>query len=259
MKLLIFLCFCALAAATPSSRIVGGEEADAGAWPWQVALFRYGKFRCGATIIGPKTAITAAHCLGGYNENFHVRAGTHRRNANCSANECIQQVVRNATIHPDYDSSGKLGYPNDIAVITWRDAIEEVEGLLNVKYINRTRRVDEIAKNCYITGWGKLSASVDSPLRLHEAKIDPITKARCLKDWKQINDGHLCLLDLHHMRTSGCSGDSGGPLVCEFSPGVWELAGVTSWGSATCDPTKPSVYSRISYFNDWIDSVVTSQ
>merc|ERR1712121_585098 len=64
-----------------------------------------------------------------------------------------------------------------------------------------------------------------------------------------IKGNHICVGKKH---TSGsCSGDSGGPLVCKEGDS-YTLAGVTSFGLVTCSTSYPSVYSRISYFRDWI-------
>ena len=52
-----------------TKRIVGGEEAVAGEWPWMTALFhsqgnadRPPYFKCGATLLSDKWIATAAHC-----------------------------------------------------------------------------------------------------------------------------------------------------------------------------------------------------
>ncbi|NWU20720.1 CTRC protein, partial [Dyaphorophyia castanea] len=49
------------------SRVVGGEDAVAHSWPWQVSL-EYGRSgywspTCGGTLIAPQWVLTAAHCI----------------------------------------------------------------------------------------------------------------------------------------------------------------------------------------------------
>jgi len=48
-----------------------------------------------------------------------------------------------------------------------------------------------------------------------------------------------------------CMGDSGGPLVGPNNV----LIAIASWG-VPCSMGYPDVYTRISYFHDWIDSVI---
>lgn len=45
------------------SRIIGGDEAWAHSWPWQVSLQFATMSACGGAVISPLWVISAAHCF----------------------------------------------------------------------------------------------------------------------------------------------------------------------------------------------------
>ena len=47
------------------SRVVGGKDAKAHSWPWQIGLHRNGGFMCGGSIINSRWIVTAAHRVHG--------------------------------------------------------------------------------------------------------------------------------------------------------------------------------------------------
>jgi len=49
----------------PAQRILGGRLAQDGEFPWQISLHKNRFFRCGGSIIGIKSIVTAAHCVQG--------------------------------------------------------------------------------------------------------------------------------------------------------------------------------------------------
>ena len=65
-------CRCGLSSAAGpgdvTPRIVGGEEAEYGEFPWQAALLRFGASKpfCGGIVLSSETILTAAHCLRGW-------------------------------------------------------------------------------------------------------------------------------------------------------------------------------------------------
>ena len=52
-----------------------------------------------------------------------------------------------------------------------------------------------------------------------------------------------------------CQGDTGGPLIC-LGEGNPYLVGIASWGNACGDVNAAGVYSKVSYFYDWMYSVM---
>lgn len=52
-------------------------------------------------------------------------------------------------------------------------------------------------------------------------------------------------------------GDSGGPLNCQGTDGAWGVHGIVSFGSGLkCNfPKKPTVFTQVSSYIDWISSV----
>jgi len=52
-----------------------------------------------------------------------------------------------------------------------------------------------------------------------------------------------------------CQGDSGGPMNFQNADGTWTAIGIASYIEG-CTLRSPSVYTRISFYRDWIDSYV---
>lgn len=65
---------------------------------------------------------------------------------------------------------------------------------------------------------------------------------------------HLLNLNIFFILNQG---DSGGPLMLLDENNRWKVIGLVSWGRRGCDPEFPTVYTRVSFFLDWIKKHAT--
>ncbi|XP_046847501.1 trypsin-like isoform X2 [Xenia sp. Carnegie-2017] len=251
-----------------TKRIVGGEEAVAGEWPWMVALFHsQGNheapyFKCGATLISEKWVATAAHCTLVLPQIFSVRLGEHDLNVKDNYEQDIS--VKNVVIHPSFGigaknlSTGKIGLyaEHDISLLE----------LSKPAYFNE--RVSPVCvdsgfpdfaegKDCYISGWGNKKLHTATEPKLLHVSVPLVSKETCNKEKSYggvITDNMVCA-GFEQGGKDTCEGDSGGPLLCE-KDNKWYLHGISSFGHDACAIAyKYGVYTRVSQFKKWIKDV----
>ncbi|NXR08074.1 CAC3 Proproteinase, partial [Semnornis frantzii] len=113
---------------------------------------------------------------------------------------------------------------------------------------------------CYLSGWGRLSTGGPLPDRLQQALLPVVDFERCTQpDWWGALAIRRTMICAGGDEKAGCNGDSGGPLNCQAENGTWEVHGIASFVSALgCNAAKkPTVFTRVSAFEGWIDEVGT--
>ncbi|XP_075579927.1 transmembrane protease serine 9 [Pelecanus crispus] len=230
------------------SKIVGGTDASRGEIPWQVSLKEDSRHFCGATIIGDRWLLSAAHCFNETNpEEIEAYVGT--TSLNGTDGNAVKVNVTRVIQHPLFNP---IFLDFDVAVL------ELTRPLAFNKYIQPiclplAAQKFPVGKKCIISGWGSLQeGNVTKPEILQKASVGIIDQKTCNFLYNfSLTDQMICAGFLEG-NIDSCQGDSGGPLACEVTPGVFYLAGIVSWGIGCAQAMKPGVYSRITKLKDWI-------
>ncbi|XP_040273762.1 transmembrane protease serine 9 [Bufo bufo] len=233
---------------TKPNKIVGGFDAVRGEVPWQASLKEGPHHFCGATIIGDRWLVSAAHC---FNQTKLDQITAHMGSTALSGADtmAVKVSLKRVIQHPQFNP---LTLDFDVAVIELSNA------LTFNKYVQPVCLPSALQKfpagwKCMISGWGNIKeGNVSKPEVLQKASVGIIDQKICSVLYNfSITDRMICAGFLDG-KVDSCQGDSGGPLACEESPGVFFLAGIVSWGIGCAQAKKPGVYSRVTKLKDWI-------
>ncbi|VTJ83865.1 Hypothetical predicted protein, partial [Marmota monax] len=230
------------------NKIAGGQDAEEGEWPWQASLQQNSVHRCGATLISNNWLITAAHCFIKENnpKDWNVSFGL------LLSDPKTQRTIKDIIIHENYHYPA---HDNDIAVVHLSSPVLYTSNIRRACLPEATYKFPPNSE-MVVTGWGTLKSDGKSPNILQKGSVKIIDNETCNSGKAYggvVTPGMLCAGFLEG-RVDACQGDSGGPLVSADSKGTWFLAGIVSWGDECALPNKPGVYTRVTYYRDWIMS-----
>ncbi|KAL7291452.1 hypothetical protein TKK_0015036 [Trichogramma kaykai] len=249
----------------PTARIIGGEEATFGKWPWQVSLrvwvkreMTY-KHKCGASLLNENWAITAAHCT--YNiapDLLLVRIGEFDFE---SQDEPLPHQERAISMVIEHELFKRSTFENDVALMRFWQPVEEFRPNI-VPICLPDDDDDYVGRTAWSTGWGRLIDEYGPlPFVMQEAALKVMSNRRCEAMYKSAGYDEsvpgIFICAGGEGGVDSCEGDSGGPLVVQRpSDGRWVLAGIISWGIGCAEPNQPGVYTRVSVFRDWIQQMM---
>ncbi|XP_051981765.1 elastase 3 like [Xyrauchen texanus] len=241
-----------------NSRVVNGEEANPHSWPWQVSLqYQSGAswyHTCGGSIIATNWVMTAAHCISS-GRNYRVFVGKHDLSVEEAGSKAIsaQKII----VHEKWDDMF-VALGNDVALIKLSEPVV-LSDSIQLGCIPPAGSILPNNYSCYVSGWGRLWTGGPLPDKLQQALMPIVDHATCSRsDWwgSTVKESMVC--SGGDGIVAACNGDSGGPLNCKNSSDIWEVHGIASFVSGYgCDTEKkPTVFTRVSAFNDWIDTVM---
>lgn len=276
-------------------KIAGGRPSVPGSWAWvaQIKYWRNGRYEfvCAGTLIADRWILTAAQCLsdeesGDYDvNNMVVVLGVHTLRGGDEKDRRQIYDVLQYQIHPNHriDTSPR----NDVALLLLNEQVEYTGfvhpaclpyGRYTSEYSDReadTGMVEDI-DYCWFVGWGFTNAIPnydqvkpnDLARVLQQSRhylMDHDTCDNVLDTWNIDKKEHLCAVG--YEKAPGfighaCEGDGGGPLVCRHKDNSWFIAGIEIGQSSHCGQAPyermPSVFSRVSVFENWINKVIYS-
>jgi trypsin len=232
------------ATASDEQPIIGGVEAQVGAWPGTVALYKGNSQVCGGALIADRWVVTAAHCVApGSTTGGFSKVVINRHKLSSALGESIG--VKRAFRHASYSSSTQN---NDIALIE----LVSRSAAPVAKLVTPALAAFAAGTSVVTVGWGLTSEGGNSSDVLREVAVPVIATTTCrgYSGYSPVNENMICAGYPQGGRDS-CQGDSGSPLFLKQGTQIYQV-GLTSWGIGCARARAPGVYTRVGNYLSWI-------
>jgi len=251
-------------------KVVGGQNALPNEFPFMVQMLikwptatGIDQTLCGASIINSDYVLTAGHCVniikyGGMAlpQNIELYFGMTRDGD-------YTQMIKGLMIITKGYKADDPNHVNDIAIIQLTQKIQMSPAVQPIclasgtsDYADRTATAMGWGITAY--GYGRPGVQQEFPDYLQKIQFPVLSPSKCTQLSGHSSDGHpgkICVYDDQNAERGICGGDSGSPLVVSEN-GRYVQIGIDSYIYGSCGDNRPIVYSRVSYFIDFIQGVV---
>ena len=234
------------AAPRPEPRIIGGEPAAFGEYPFMVALLfeptagtDFDKQFCGGSLISSRWVLTAAHCADFLESPSQVTVAVGRTDLDSGQGQRL--AVASIHVHPDWDPDQ---LSPDVALL---ELAAPVTGIVPIRLAGPGDDGFESAGTLLtVIGWGNTSKTGQAkfPNELREVVVPVVADTPCNKAYHRFLtvETQLCA---GQKGLDSCGGDSGGPLFATTSGGAEIQVGIVSFGIGCAKQHFPGVYGEV--------------
>ncbi|XP_073962515.1 uncharacterized protein [Choristoneura fumiferana] len=242
------------ASSLQTRRVYNGQAVSVVDFPFMASIHIERRFACAGAIIRKDFIITAASCL----KPFHAAQRIPHLNLEVRvASDFTSQYgelipVTEMYFHPHFNHES---LSNNLAILKLRKRLKFNQKARKIMVDDKANKMPENAENIFILGWGSLNMKKEYQVEttpLSYAFVDVYNLQECKNVYSSfyVKDKNFCTGYVSE-GSGACKNDIGGPAVVDSV-----LTGVISYGSPHCgQPDAPTVYTKLGYYADWINSV----
>ncbi|XP_078507605.1 complement C1r subcomponent-like isoform X2 [Lissotriton helveticus] len=253
------------------ARIMGGAEAQAGSFPWQVLLSVNG--RAAGALVADRWILTVAHIL---RPKMAPREWAHDTKqqiwaylGDTDVKKMVElgfHEVERVVVHPEYKDDAN-DFRHDIALIKLKRPVVYDKNISPV-CLPKPGNIDFYSPGRlgYVSGHGEIEKQrLLNKLRYIQVPVvDPETcaasvKSKTIYDLPTIVDEHMFCAGYPEGGRDACMGDSGAAFVVfDQERGAWVVTGLVSWSIGCGTPNQYGFYTKVGSYVGWINSVLSS-